>query len=83
MLTVAFTAWFALVALSVRWFRIRARFSAARWCLWSGFFLGYAAFWAGAAPRNLISFTAIFGCLVYVIIQDMRIQAAAKVAKSE
>ena len=82
MITVAFIAWLALIALVARWLRSKSRFSAARWCLWSGFFLAYAAFHFGWVPSNLFTFPTVIVFFIYLVIQEMRIQTAVRDSKS-
>jgi hypothetical protein len=82
MIAATFIVWIALVVLTVRWLRRRTRFSTARWCLWLGFFLAYAAFQIGWVPSDPITFPAVIGFFIYLVIQDMRIQTAVRESKS-
>lgn len=82
MIAAAFIVWMVLVVLTVRWFRSKARFAAAQWCLWLGFWLAYAAFQFGWVPSDLVTAPAIIVFLIYFFIQGMRIQAAARAANS-
>jgi hypothetical protein len=82
MIAATFIVWIALVVLTVRWLRSKTRFSAARLCLWSGFFLAYSAFHIGLVPSDPITFPAVIGFFIYLVIQDMRIQTAARESKS-
>jgi hypothetical protein len=82
MIAATFILWIALVVLMVRWLRIKTRLSAARWCLWLGFFLAYVAFQIGWVPSDPITFPAVIGIFIYLVIQDLRIQAAARESKS-
>lgn len=82
MIAATYILWIALVVLTVRWLRIKTRLAAARWCLWLGFFLAYAAFRIGWVPSDLITFPAVIGFFIYLVIQDLRIQTAARESKS-
>lgn len=82
MIAATFIVWIALVVLAVRWLRSKTRLVAARWCLWLGFFLAYAAFQIGWVPSDLITAPAIVAFFVYFVIQGMRIEAAAREPKS-
>lgn len=82
MISATFIVWIALVVLAVRCLRSKTRLTAARWSLWLGFFLAYAAFHNGWVPSDRITFPAVIGFFIYLVIQDMRIQAAARASKS-
>jgi len=82
MIAATFIVWIALVALTVRWLRSKTRFWAARWCLWLGFFLAYVAFRIGWVPSDPITFPAVIGFFIYLVIQDVRIQVAARESRS-
>ena len=81
MVAATFIAWIALVVLTVCWLRSKTRFSAARWCLWLGFFLAYAAFQSDWVPSDPITFPAVIVFFIYLVIQDLRIQTAARESK--
>lgn len=82
MIAATFVLWIVLVAVAVRWLRTKARLSAARWCLWVGFSLAYVAFHIGWVPSDPVTFPAVIGFFIYLVIQDMRIQTAARDSKS-
>ena len=82
MIAATFIVWIALVVLTVRWLRSKTRLSAARWCLWLGFFLAYTAFHVGWVPSDPITFPAVIAFFIYLVIQDMRVQTAARTSKS-
>ena len=82
MIAATFILWIVLVALAVRRLRTKALLSAARWCLWGGFFLAYVAFHIGWVPSDPITFPATIGFFIYLVIQDIRIQTTARDSKS-
>ena len=82
MLTAVFITWLAVAALIARHLRGRHKFVAARLCLWIGITVGLVAFqvhWIPSGPLTFATFVAFF---IYVVIQDMRIQAAAVESRS-
>jgi len=82
MLTAAFITWLAAAALAGRYLQGRHKFVAARLCLWSGLIVALVAFqghWIPSRPLTIATFVVFF---IYVVIQDIRIQAAASASRS-
>lgn len=82
MLTAVFVTWLAAAALASRHLRDKKKYVAARLCLWIGLTVGLVAFQARWIPSGMLAFGTLVVFFIYVVIQDMRIQAAASASRS-